>query len=644
MAKTSTKTPSKKKQKPQARPAVKTKSKPQSRPSSNGKSAAPKPSSAGALPPRSKVKPQDAWDLDSLFKSDTEWETAFADWSAKIPGFAKFKGHLADSAQTLADALKFDADIDRGGERLGVYAFLKTAEDQANSDYQRMKGRYQHAATQAGEAASFIRPEIMSIPPETIDAFLESAELADWKLALERTLRYRPHTLSDKEEQLLAMQGQMSEASNQIFRQLNDADLKWPSIKNEKGQSVELGHSSFSAFLHSPDRRIRKNAFHTYYTQYEAHKNTIAASLNGSVQRDVYYARARNFKTARESALFADNVPLSVYDNLIESVHANLPAVHRYYDLRKRKMRLKDGIHMYDTYVPILADLEKKHSWDQAVKVVIESLSPLGDEYTRTLREGLTSARWSDRYPNAGKQSGAFSYGTFDGAPYIMMNFQPTVLDHVFTLAHEAGHSMHSWYSARNQPFQYYGYTIFVAEVASTFNEMLLAEHMMNNAKTKQERAYLINRQLDGIRGTIIRQTMFAEFEKITHTLVESGEPLTVDTLRKQYRGLLDLYFGPDFTIDAELELECLRIPHFYRAFYVYKYATGLSAAIALSQRVLDGTNGELEAYLNFLKGGSSKWPLDLLRDAGVDMETPAPVNSALQYFDRLVTELDELL
>jgi oligoendopeptidase F len=640
MAKTSTLRKSPKKS-PARRPVTKAKSttKPQPRPASTSNGKGPQ-----SLPPRSRVKPQDTWDLTTLFKSDAEWETAFAAWSAKIPGFAKFKGHLADAAQTLADALQFDADMDRTGERLGTYAFLKTAEDQANSDYQRMKGRYQHAATQAGEAASFMRPEIMSIPQKKVDAFLESPELAEWKLALERTLRYRPHTLSDKEEQLLAMQGQMSEASNQIFRQLNDADLKWPTMKNEKGQLVELGHSSFSAFLHSPDRKVRKNAFHTYYTQYEAHKNTIAASLNGSVQRDVYYARARNFKSARESALFADNVPPSVYDNLIDSVHANLPAVYRYYDLRKRKMKLKDGIHMYDTYVPILADLEKKHTWEQAVKVVIDSLQPLGDEYCRTLQEGLTTARWSDRYPNAGKQSGAFSSGSFDSAPYILMNFQPSVLDHVFTLTHEAGHSMHSWYSARNQPFQYYGYTIFVAEVASTFNEMLLAEHMMKRAKTKEERAYLINRQLDGIRGTIIRQTMFAEFEKITHTLVESGEPLTVDTLRKQYRGLLDLYFGPEFTIDKELELECLRIPHFYRAFYVYKYATGLSAAIALSQRVLNGTNGELEAYLNFLKGGSSKWPLDLLRDAGVDMETPEPVNAALKYFDRLVTELDELL
>lgn len=610
------------------------------------KPAAKKPQKplARALPPRLKVKVEDTWNLDSLYTSDAQWEEAFEAWSKRIPEYGQFKGRLGESAATLAGALRFDADMDRAGERLGVYAFLKTAEDQGNSDYQRMKGRYQHAATIASEAASFIRPEIMSIPKERMEFFLGEEVLREWKLALERTLRYRPHTLSEKEEQLLAMQGQMSEASNQIFRQLNDADLKWPMIRNEKGEQVELGHSSFSAFLHSPDRAVRKRAFHTYYTQYEAHKNTIAAALNGSVQRDVYYARARNFKTARESALFADNVPLSVYDNLIDSVKANLPALYRYCDLRRRKMKLKDGIHMYDTYVPILSDLEKKHSWEQAVKVTIEALQPLGDEYCRTLHEGLTTARWSDRYPNAGKQSGAFSYGTFDGLPYIMMNYQPAVLDHVFTLAHEAGHSMHSWYSARSQPFQYYGYTIFVAEVASTFNEQLLSEHLMKKAKNKKERAYLINRQLDGIRGTIIRQTMFAEFEKIAHGLVESGEPLTVETLRTMYRKLLEQYFGPEFALDKELELECLRIPHFYRAFYVYKYATGLSAAIALSQRVLSGGSGELEAYTNFLRGGCSKWPLDLLRDAGVDMEKPDAVNTALGYFDRLVGELDELI
>jgi oligoendopeptidase F len=597
-----------------------------------------------SLPPRSKVKPADQWDLSSLFKSDKDWEAAFQKWEKQIPGYEKFKGHLGDSAEMLAAALRFDAAVDRQGERLGVYAYLKTTEDQANSDYQRMKGRYQHAATSAAEASSWMRPEMLAISPKKMAELLKARELGEWRLAIERMVRYRPHTLGKKEEHLLAMQGQMSEASNQIFRQLNDADLKWGMVKNERGELVELGHSSFSAFLHSPSRKVRKEAFHKYYEQFDAHKNTIAAALNASVQRDVYYAKARNYKSALDGALFSDNVPMSVYDSLIDSVHRNLPSLYRYYDLRKRAMKLKDGIHHYDTYVPILTDLDKRHSWDQAVKVVVDSLSPLGDEYTRELTKGLTGARWCDRYPNAGKQSGAFSYGTFDGAPYILMNYQPDVLDHVFTLTHEAGHSMHSWYSASSQPYQYYGYTIFVAEVASTFNEQLLAKHLMARAKTDKERAYLINRQLDGIRGTIIRQTMFAEFEKIMHALVEAGEPLTVDTLRKEYRKLLELYFGPDFVIDPELELECLRIPHFYRAFYVYKYATGLSAAIALAERVTNGGQRELNDYLGFLKGGCSKWPLDLLRDAGVDMEKPEPVDTALAYFGKLVGELEDLL
>jgi oligoendopeptidase F len=596
-----------------------------------------------SLPPRSKVKPADQWDLTTLFKSDAAWESAFKKWESQIPGYAKFKGKLGDSAEMLSACLQFDASIERTGERLGVYAHLKTTEDQANSDFQRMRGRHDHAATKAAEAASWIRPEILAIPPARMNTFLASHELADWKLALERILRYRPHTLGDREEHLLAMQGQMSEASNQAFRQLNDADLKWGLVRDEKGERVELGHSSFSAFLHSPARRVRKEAFHRYYEQFDAHKNTIAATLNGSVQRDVYYARARNYRSALEASLFQDNVPVSVYDSLIESVHRNLPALYRYYEVRRRAMRLKD-IHQYDTYVPILTDLDKRHTWDQAVTVVVESLDPLGGEYVRELERGLTRARWCDRYPNAGKQSGAFSYGTFDGAPYIMMNYQPDVLDHVFTLAHEAGHSMHSFYSAKSQPFQYYNYTIFVAEVASTFNEQLLAKHLMSRAKSDKERAYLINRQIDGIRGTIIRQTMFAEFERVIHALVEAGEPLTVDGLRKEYRKLLDLYFGPDFVIDPEIELECLRIPHFYRAFYVYKYATGLSAAIALSERVTNGGKRELDDYLGFLKGGCSKWPLDLLRDAGVDMETADAVDTALAQFDRLVGELDELL
>jgi oligoendopeptidase F len=594
------------------------------------------------LPLRSAVKTADTWDLASLFPSDDVWEKAFAAWEKQIGGYEKFRGHLGDDAKTLAECLKFDTGFDRAGERLGTYAHLKTAQDQANSVYQRMIGRYRNVASKAGQAASYIRPELMAIKPKTMQEFLESKELAEYRLMLDRILRYRPHTLGNKEENLLAMQAEMSEASNQIFRQLNDSDLKWGAIKNEKGESIELSTATFSSFLHSPKRAVRKNAFHQFYTQYQGHENTLAATLAASVQRDVYYAKAREYPSALEAALFHDNVPISVYDNLVASVHANLPAVYQYYDLRRRKMKL-DEIHHYDTYVPILSELEKRHTWQQAIKVILTALEPLGTEYGGVLEEGLTG-RWCDRYPNQGKQSGAFSSGSFDGDPYILMNYQPEVLDHVFTLAHEAGHSMHSHYSAQSQPFQYYNYTIFVAEVASTFNEQLLSRHLLARATNDKERAFLINREIDGIRGTIIRQTMFAAFERITHALVESGEPLTVERTKAEYRKLLEQYFGPDFTLDNELSLECFRIPHFYRAFYVYKYATGLSAAIALADRVTGGGKQELNDYLSFLKGGCSKWPLDLLRDAGVDMEKPDAVNAALKRFDELVEQLDKLL
>ena len=594
------------------------------------------------LPKRSKVKPQDCWNLSSLFKSDAEWEKVFTTWESDITNYAQFAGKLGESAEMLAACLTFDNDFDRIGERLGTYAFLKTAEDTANSTYQRMMGRYRNAASRAGQAASYIRPEIMEIPAAKMKKFMADAVLADYQLVLERLLRYKPHTLGQSEERLLAMQAEMSEASNQVFRQLNDADLKWGLVKNERGEQVELSHSTFSSLLHSPKRAVRKAAFHQFYAQYRAHENTLAATLSGSIQRDVYYAKARNYNSAREASLFQDKVPVAVYDSLIESVHRNLAALYRYYDLRRRKMKLSD-IHHYDTYVPILSEMDSKHNWNQAVRLVVSSLEPLGSEYCEALERGLSNG-WCDRYPNLGKQSGAFSSGSYDGDPYILMNYQPEVLDHVFTLAHEAGHSMHSYFSAKSQPYQYYNYTIFVAEVASTFNEQLLSRHMMGKAKSDQQRAYLINREIDSIRATILRQTMFAEFEKTTHELVEAGEPMTVDRFKGIYRELLDRYFGPDFTIDPELELECFRIPHFYRAFYVYKYATGLSAAIALAERVTSGGDRELNDYLNFLKGGCSKYPLDLLRDAGVDMEKPEPVDTALAYFGRLVDELDELL
>ncbi len=594
------------------------------------------------LPARSRVKTDDTWDLSSLYASDEDWQKDLKKLKNRIPKFAQFKGRLGEGPSVLAKCLKFDSDFDRLAERLGVYAFLKTTEDQANGDHQNMMGQFQNVASRAAEEASFIRPELLSLSSSKLKKLIQSPLLKHYRLTLERLVRSKPHTLGDREEQLLAMQSEMSQTASRAFRQLLDADMKFGVVKNEQGEQIELSNATFSQLLVSPSRKVRKDAFVTYYQQFEGHENTLAATLNGSIQKDVYYARARGYDSALHAALFPDNVPQSVYDKLISSVHRNLPALHRYYDLRRRKMKLKD-IHHYDTYVPILSNLESKYTWKQAVKVIIEALQPLGEEYCSVLEAGL-NGRWCDRYPNQGKQSGAFSCGSFDGDPYILMNYQPTVLNDVFTLAHEAGHSMHSYLSAKHQPYEYYDYKIFVAEVASTFNEELLSHHLLSQSNDKKQRAYLINREIDDIRGTIFRQTMFAEFEKITHGMAEAGEPLTLQAFKSVYRDLLEKYFGPQFALDEQLSLECLRIPHFYRAFYVYKYATGLSAAIALSQRVLKGGEVELQDYLNFLQSGCSKDPLDLLRDAGVDMEKPKPVNTALKYFEKLVDELDDLL
>ena len=590
---------------------------------------------------RDKVKPADTWNLSSLFPDDDAWEKAFTAWQRQIEGYAGFQGKLGSDAAALAACLKFDEKFDHSGERLGTYAFLKTAENATADKYQRMHGRYVNAAGRASEAASYIRPEILAIPAGRMKQFLAAAPLARYRLWLERVLRFKPHTLGKKEEKLLAMQNEMAQAAGQIFRQLHNADMKFGPIRNEKGETLELSHATFTTLLYSPKRGVRKAAFQQYYRQYADHRHTLASALGGSMQRDIYYARARKHPSALAAALFPDRVPAAVYDNLIEAVHRRLPAVYRYYDVRRRKMRLKD-IHHYDTYVPILAELQTRHSWDQAVASVLAALEPLGSDYCGTLERGLRN-RWCDRYENRGKQSGAFSCGSYDGNPYILMNYQPDVFDHVFTLAHEAGHSMHSFYSAKNQPFVYYNYAIFVAEVASTFNEQLLARHLMDRAGDDRQRAFLVNRQIDALRGTIIRQTMFAQFEKIAHALAESGEPLTTDRFQAAYRELLKLYFGPEFALDDELALECFRIPHFYRAFYVYKYATGMSAAIALADRVARGGRRELDGYLKFLAAGCSKDPLDLLRDAGIDMEQPTAVDAALDQFAALVEELDRL-
>ena len=599
-------------------------------------------SKAKRLPPRSKVKADDRWDLATLYTDDAAWDEAFGKWEKKIGRFAKFRGTLGKSAEDLAKCLKFSVRFDEDEEQLGTYAFLRSAEDTGDSAAQAMMARYMNAASRAAEAGSFIQPELLAIPTNKMKRFLADRRLAPFRLLVERSLRYKPHTLSDSEEKLLAMQGEMSATASQVFRQLNNADLRFGMIEMPDGRQIELSHGSFSTCLHAPERDLRKRAFHQYYEQFDAHKNTLAATLAGSIQRDDYYAKVRNYPSALESALFPDNVPVSVYDNLVDSVSRHLPVVHRYYELRRRQMKLR-ALHHYDTYAPIVSEVKTRHTWNQAVSTVVAALEPLGDEYCATLDEGLRG-RWCDRYENQGKQSGAFSSGSYRSDPFILMNYQPEVLDHVFTLAHEAGHSMHSWYSARSQPFPYYQYKIFVAEVASTFNEQLLSRHLLQRARDDRYRALLINREIDSIRATVVRQTMFAEFEKITHGMAEANEPLTLDAFRAVYRQLLEKYFGPKFVLDEVLSLECLRIPHFYRAFYVYKYATGMSAAIALAQRVSQGGRRELDGYLGCLCGAGSKFPLALLRGAGVDMEQPEPGEAALAYFARLVDELDELL
>ena len=595
-----------------------------------------------SLPARREVAPGDTWDLASLCRSDNEWDEALAAWEERIPGFAPYAGTLGASPERLAECLAHDLAFDREGDRLGAYAHLRASEDQGAADPQRMVGRFQHVSTRAGEAASFIRPEIMAIPPDRLAVWMDLPVLAAYRLMLERIVRTRAHTLSEPEEKLLAMQGTFAGTAAKVFRQLTDADLKFGAVTTHAGERIELSNATFTTLLHDPAPEVRQTVFHQFYAQYEGHSNTLAATLSGSNERDVYAARVRAYPAAVEAALFADHVPLAVYDQLIAAVRHHLPVVHRYYDLRRRILGL-DAIHQYDCYVPLVPELEKRHTWGQAVDVVLESLAPLGGDYVTRLEGGLRG-RWCDRYPNTGKRSGAFSSGTYDSDPYILMNFQEDAIEHVFTLTHEAGHSMHTRFSAEAQPYQYSSYTIFVAEVASTFNEQLLTRLLIERASSPKERAAIIAREIDSIRNTIVRQTMFAEFERKSHASAEAGEPLTLERIRGIYRELLDAYFGPDFAIDRDLELECLRIPHFYNAFYVYKYATGLAAAITLAKKVADGEPGALDRYLGFLRGGSSKWPLDLLRDAGVDLEKPEPVATALTRFGELVDELGTLL
>ncbi|MBN2530091.1 MAG: oligoendopeptidase F [Deltaproteobacteria bacterium] len=591
---------------------------------------------------RDQVPVEDTWNLTRIFKSRAAWRRAFTKLEEQFLQYADFKKRMTQSAEELAALLEFDVNIEKQLERIGSYAFLNQSTDLASTENQELVSVYSNLATRIQEASSYITPQILAIPPKKMSAYLEAECLKDFVITLKKIIRQKKHVLSQKEERILAMQGEIVGSAGDIFRKLNDTDFKFGHVKVD-GQSMELSQSTYSLLLESPKRSVRKSAFTQLFGKYGEFGNTLAETYNASVLQDVYQSKVRNFSSSLERSLFVDDVPVSVYDNLISTVHDHLHINHRFLALLKKTLKLRD-LHFYDTYVPLVSSINWKMPYDDAVELICEALQPLGAPYCKVLKKGLTKDRWVDRYENKGKRSGAFSAGGYEVAPYILMNYKPDSLQSVYTLAHEAGHSMHTWFSAKNQHFSNYDYTIFVAEVASTFNEQLLTEHLLQTAKDKRMKAYIVDREINQIRATLIRQTMFAEFEKISHDIVESGEALTLERLKNEYTALVRAYFGPDFAFDDQLAMEWARIPHFYSAFYVYKYATGLTAATALSQKVLHGNKSDRDAYLNFLKSGASAFPLELLKKAGADLSTPAPVIAMMQRFETLVQQLEELL
>jgi oligoendopeptidase F len=591
------------------------------------------------IPERKNVPTEHCWDLSKLYPGDAEWEEGLARFRDLAVKIESFKGSLGESREKLKACLDFMTDLGKLEERLGYYANLRQSEDGGDGKTQDMYARYLQAAVQAEAAGGYLRPEILAIPQDRINLWI--AELPDYTVYLKKLVRYKPHVLSENEEKLLTLQEEANETANKAFAALTDVDMDFGTLATPEGERP-LTQSTFQSFLISPDRDLRRKAYAQFMNGFDKHKNTFAALLGGSVNLDIYRAKARNFSSALGSRLFPDEVPEAVYDNLLDRVHKNLPALHRYYELRRRVLGL-DKLRMYDTKVSLVKDITVRHTYEEAAETVLAALAPLGKEYTDTLREGLFGG-WVDRYENKGKHSGGFSAGSYFGDPYILLNYKDDLLRDVFTLAHEAGHSMHSFYSARSNPFQHYNYTIFEAEVASTFNEQLLIKYLLDRAENKNVRAYLIGKQIDDIIATFFRQTMFAEFEYLCHKSAEEGRPLTLDNVRGIYRKLLEDYFGPAVQIEDIDDLEGMRIPHFYRAFYVYKYATGIAAAIALARKVLSGGDKERADYFAFLKSGGSRFPLESLRLAGVDMAKPDALEDTAALFAGLTDELENLL
>jgi oligoendopeptidase F len=600
-------------------------------------------SAAKKLPARNEIPVEYTWRLEDIFATDDEWEKEFKEVKELIPGINRFKGKLGESADELYNALTFqDQLLERLG-KLYTYAHMRYDQDTTNSFYQGMDDRIKNLYSQAASALAFIVPEILAIDEQKVASFLEEKqELKLYEHALEEINLQRPHVLSAEQEALLAEAAEVMNASSNTFGMLNNADLEFPSIKDENGEEVEVTHGRYIRFLESSDRRVRKDAFMAVYSTYGKYRNTFASTLSGTVKKDNFNASIRKYNSARHAALAANNIPESVYDNLVNTINDNLHLLHRYVSLRKKVLGL-DKLHMYDLYTPLVKDVKMEISYEEAKEIIVKGLAPLGEDYVNVLKEGFEN-RWIDVHENKGKRSGAYSSGAYGTNPYILMNWQDNV-NNLFTLAHELGHSVHSYYTRKSQPYPYGNYSIFVAEVASTCNEALLNDYLLKTIDDEQKRLYLLNHYLEGFRGTVFRQTMFAEFEHLIHQKAQNNEPLTAETLTKEYYELNKKYFGQkDIEIDEEIGLEWARIPHFYYNYYVYQYATGFSAATALSKQILEEGEPAVNRYIEFLKAGSSDYPIEVLKKAGVDMTSSKPIEEACKVFEEKLNEMESLL
>ena len=595
------------------------------------------------LPARSEIVVEDTWRLEDIFASDDAWEKEFQEVKALIPHVKDFQGKLGESAGSLYEALQFqDGLLERLG-KLYAYSHMRYDQDTTNSFYQGLDDRMKSLYAQAASGLAFIVPEILSIDEEKLKGFLnEKEELKLYEHSLEEINLQRPHVLPAEQEALLAEASEALGAAENTFGMLNNADLEFPSIKDENGVEVEVTHGRFTTFLESADPRVRRDAFKAVYETYGKFRNTFSSTLSGNVKKDNFYARVRNYSSARAAALSDNNIPESVYDNLVSTINEHLPLLHRYVKLRKRVLGLNE-LHMYDLYTPLVKDVKMEISYEEAKDMILKGLAPLGEEYVGILKEGFEN-RWVDVHENKGKRSGAYSSGAYGTNPYVLMNWQNNI-NNLFTLAHEFGHSVHSYYTRKTQPYPYGNYSIFVAEVASTTNESLLNDYLLNTIEDEQKRIYLLNHYLEGFRGTVFRQTMFAEFEHLIHQKAQNNEALTAESLTNDYYELNKKYYGTeDIIVDEEIGLEWSRIPHFYYNYYVYQYATGFSAAAALSKGILTEGDPAVERYIGFLKAGSSDYPIEVLKKAGVDMTSKKPVEDALKVFEEKLTELEQLL